>query len=69
MLTGDIRKEFYQALLDKNTEYEGVFYVGVTTTGVISCHRVINSNGELGGYGGGITRKKWLISHEKKGKI
>lgn len=34
---------------------------------VIPCHRVINSNGELGGYGGGLPRKKWLINHEKKG--
>lgn len=25
---------YYQALLDKNQEYEGTFYVGVTTTGV-----------------------------------
>jgi len=32
---------------------------------VIPCHRIINSNGELGGYGGGISRKKWLIQHEK----
>src|SRR5271170_7541035 len=28
------KKEYYQALIDKNTEYEGVFYVGVITTGV-----------------------------------
>lgn len=34
---------------------------------VIPCHRVINSNGELGGYGGGLPRKKWLIHHEKQG--
>ena len=33
---------------------------------VIPCHRVINSNGEIGGYGGGVERKKWLITHEKK---
>lgn len=33
---------------------------------VIPCHRIINSNGELGGYGGGIQRKKWLIEHEHK---
>lgn len=33
---------------------------------VIPCHRVINANGELGGYGGGLTRKTWLINHEKK---
>jgi AraC family transcriptional regulator of adaptative response/methylated-DNA-[protein]-cysteine methyltransferase len=31
---------------------------------VIPCHRVINSNGEIGGYGGGVSRKKWLIDHE-----
>ncbi len=34
---------------------------------VVPCHRVINSNGELGGYGGGLIRKKWLLKHEKKG--
>ncbi|WP_323738894.1 methylated-DNA--[protein]-cysteine S-methyltransferase [Candidatus Trichorickettsia mobilis] len=31
---------------------------------IIPCHRIINSNGDLGGYGGGITRKKWLLEHE-----
>ncbi len=35
---------------------------------VIPCHRVINSNGELGGYGGGVTRKEWLINHERNCK-
>ncbi len=33
---------------------------------IIPCHRVINSSGELGGYGGGVTRKKWLIDLEKQ---
>ena len=33
---------------------------------IIPCHRIINTNGELGGYGGGIVRKKWLINHEKR---
>lgn len=32
---------------------------------VIPCHRIINSNGNLGGYGGGINRKQWLINHEQ----
>lgn len=32
---------------------------------VIPCHRVINTNGDWGGYGGGLTRKKWLINHER----
>jgi AraC family transcriptional regulator of adaptative response/methylated-DNA-[protein]-cysteine methyltransferase len=31
---------------------------------VIPCHRVINTNGDLGGYAGGLIRKKWLIDHE-----
>ncbi len=33
---------------------------------VIPCHRIINANGELGGYGGGVARKKWLIEHERQ---
>lgn len=32
---------------------------------IIPCHRVINTNGDLGGYGGGIERKRWLLCHEK----
>jgi AraC family transcriptional regulator, regulatory protein of adaptative response / methylated-DNA-[protein]-cysteine methyltransferase len=32
---------------------------------VVPCHRVINTNGGLGGYGGGLARKKWLIDHEQ----
>ena len=31
---------------------------------VVPCHRVIGSTGELRGYGGGIERKRWLLSHE-----
>jgi AraC family transcriptional regulator of adaptative response/methylated-DNA-[protein]-cysteine methyltransferase len=33
---------------------------------IIPCHRIINSNGKLGGYGGGIDRKEWLINMEKQ---
>ena len=33
-LTSGMKLEFYQALVDKNIKYEGVFYVGVKTTGV-----------------------------------
>lgn len=32
---------------------------------VIPCHRVIRSDGELCGYGGGIWRKQWLLDHER----
>lgn len=35
---------------------------------MIPCHRVIASNGTLGGYGGGLAVKKWLIEHEKRHK-
>ncbi|WP_310542376.1 methylated-DNA--[protein]-cysteine S-methyltransferase [Phenylobacterium sp.] len=31
---------------------------------VVPCHRVIGANGSLTGYGGGLPRKKWLLSHE-----
>ena len=31
---------------------------------IIPCHRVINSNGKLGGYSGALWRKEWLLKHE-----
>ncbi len=33
---------------------------------VVPCHRVVGSNGQLTGYGGGLWRKAWLLNHEKK---
>jgi len=35
---------------------------------IVPCHRVINTNGELGGYGGGVARKQWLLELERKTK-
>jgi methylated-DNA-[protein]-cysteine S-methyltransferase len=32
---------------------------------VIPCHRVVRSDGTLGGYGGGLDRKRWLLDHER----
>jgi methylated-DNA-[protein]-cysteine S-methyltransferase len=32
---------------------------------VIPCHRVLRSGGALGGYGGGIDRKRWLLNLEQ----
>jgi methylated-DNA-[protein]-cysteine S-methyltransferase len=32
---------------------------------VVPCHRVIGSDGSLTGYGGGVERKRWLLSHER----
>lgn len=31
---------------------------------VVPCHRVIGADGSLTGYGGGLDRKRWLLSHE-----
>ncbi len=31
---------------------------------IVPCHRVIGSNGDLVGYGGGLDKKKWLLEHE-----
>jgi methylated-DNA-[protein]-cysteine S-methyltransferase len=33
---------------------------------IVPCHRVIGAKGELVGFGGGLPRKKWLLSHENK---
>lgn len=35
---------------------------------IIPCHRVIGSNGEMVGYGGGVWRKKWMLELEQKFK-
>jgi methylated-DNA-[protein]-cysteine S-methyltransferase len=31
---------------------------------VLPCHRLIGANGSLVKYGGGLTRKRWLLAHE-----
>lgn len=33
---------------------------------MIPCHRVIGKNGNLTGYGAGIWRKQWLLTHEQR---
>lgn len=32
---------------------------------IVPCHRVIRADRTPGGYGGGVTRKRWLLEHEK----
>ena len=36
---------------------------------VVPCHRVIGADGSLTGYGGGIERKRWLLTHERAGTL
>ncbi|MQA08583.1 MAG: methylated-DNA--[protein]-cysteine S-methyltransferase [Pseudonocardiaceae bacterium] len=31
---------------------------------VVPCHRVVASGGQLGGFGGGLETKRWLLTHE-----
>ena len=35
---------------------------------IVPCHRVIRKSGELGGYGGGVHRKRYLLAHEQRGR-
>ena len=31
---------------------------------LVPCHRVVQARGRLGGYGGGVEVKRWLLAHE-----
>jgi len=33
---------------------------------VVPCHRVLRGGGALGGYAYGLSRKRWLLAHEKE---
>ena len=68
---GDTRSYAQQAKsIEKQTAYRAVANAnGANQLAiVIPCHRIINSNGELGGYGGGVARKRWLLDHEQNNK-
>ncbi|BCZ19970.1 Methylated-DNA--protein-cysteine methyltransferase Ogt [Helicobacter sp. NHP19-012] len=36
---------------------------------IIPCHRVVPKSGGLGGYGGGVQIKEWLLKHEQRHKL
>ena len=33
---------------------------------LVPCHRVVDANGRLAGYAGGLERKRWLLKHEQR---
>jgi len=35
---------------------------------IVPCHRVVRTGGEIGGYAGGVERKRWLLDHEYRSK-
>lgn len=57
-------------MINKPTAYRAVAQANSANqlSIIIPCHRVINNNGKLGGYNGGVTRKQWLLDHEEERK-
>lgn len=53
--------------LDKPTAYRAVAQANSANALaiIVPCHRVINADGTIGGYNGGVARKEWLLRHEK----
>jgi len=35
---------------------------------IVPCHRVVRVGGRIGGYAGGVERKRWLLEHEYRSK-
>jgi len=35
---------------------------------IVPCHRVVRSTGAIGGYAGGVERKRWLLDHESRAR-
>ncbi|MCX6527062.1 MAG: methylated-DNA--[protein]-cysteine S-methyltransferase, partial [Actinobacteria bacterium] len=33
---------------------------------ILPCHRIIASDGSIGGFSGGIKNKMWLLKHEQR---
>lgn len=59
----------YGALAQKLGRPKSVRAVGLANSAnpiaiVVPCHRVIGADFSLSGYGGGIDRKRWLLTHE-----
>lgn len=53
--------------IGKNKAYRAVAHANAANklAIIIPCHRIILSNGQLGGYNAGYERKQWLLAHEQ----
>ena len=56
-------------LADPATDPLGAQAAGAACAGnhvavIVPCHRVLRTDGRLGGYGWGVHRKSWLLDHE-----
>ena len=59
----------YQAIANRLDNPKAVRAVGAANgqnpiSIIAPCHRIIGSDGNLTGYGGGLWRKEWLLRHE-----
>ncbi len=59
----------YKQMAEKMGKPDAVRAVGAANGAnrisiIVPCHRVIASNGDLTGYGGGLARKRWLLDLE-----
>ena len=59
----------YGALAKRIGEEKAIRAVGAANGAnpvsvIVPCHRLIGANGSLIRYGGGLERKRWLLSHE-----
>jgi AraC family transcriptional regulator of adaptative response/methylated-DNA-[protein]-cysteine methyltransferase len=59
--------KYQAAALDKPSAYRAVARANSYNklSIIVPCHRIINHDGRLGGYSGGIENKAWLLQHEK----
>lgn len=68
------RTSFYQEQAGKLGDPRKARAVGMANSQnpisiVVPCHRVISKNGSLGGFGGGVNRKRFLLHLEKEHSI
>jgi O-6-methylguanine DNA methyltransferase len=61
----ELRRHAAGSVAEGATRAVGAAYGANPIAIVIPCHRVVNANGDLGGYGGGLWRKRILLDLER----